>query len=169
MSSVPADPLSRPGTASESSSIDDFSSESEHDGTNVLRRATRKRKTGPLNDDGTKMNRDERTAYYRRLRNELAAEMAEAEALSPEARAQKQIDEQSESILEHLKPRYSPNMSRTEVHIDHRPMIIVQTAPGHPTGAKCRLWGCGGTIKPYSYRLAIRPGMENFRHSPGKF
>ena len=105
MSSVPADLSSRPGTASEPSSIDDFSSESEHDGTNVLRRATRKRKTGPLNDDGTKMNRDERTAYYRRLRNELAAETAEAEALSPEARAQKQIDEQSGSILEHLKPR----------------------------------------------------------------
>ena len=166
MSSVPADLSSRPGTASESSSIDDFSSESEHDGTNV---SGRKRKTGPLNDDGTKMNRDEITAYYRRLRNKLAAETAEAEALSPEARAQKQIDEQSGSILEHLKPRYSPNMSRTEVDIDHRPMIIVQTAPDHHTGAKCRLWGCGDTIKPYSYRLAIRPGTEYFRHSPGKF
>ncbi|KAK3167259.1 hypothetical protein OEA41_010385 [Lepraria neglecta] len=60
-------------------------------------------------------------------------------------------------------------MSRTEVHIDHRPMIIVQIAPDHHTGARCRLWGCGDTIKPYSYRLAIRPGMENFRHSPDYF
>lgn len=74
---------------------------------------------------------------------EFDARMKAEEALPPEVKAQKAIDQQADAILEHLKPRYVTTL-RGQRFLDPEYIpakFFLQKAPWSPRGAGCKFWG----------------------------
>ena len=116
--------------------------------------------------DGKKLNGEEETEYFHHKFKEVDARIAKLEALSPKIQGSKTVDMQSKQILKHLEPRYTSYLKGNDLHLEHYPQIIVQKASSRASA--CKLHSCKEMIKPGHYRIALRPGIEGWRCSPGK-